>query len=494
MSKKYILSVALFTLFLSSCVSGSSTSSGHIASPDTGNSSNSSSSSSSDVEKGDGIISIYSVNDFHGKIEADDNYLGMSALQGAILDNQYYEPSSIIISAGDMWQGSYISGYDKGKSTTELMNLFPFQAMALGNHEFDWGMEVIEENQKTADFPFLCANLIDQSTGKRPDFIKDHAILQSEGYKIGLVGAIGSNLESDISSEMIKGYEFSSDLTLLQDAYDSCIAEGADVVLLALHDDEGSDYTDAIQYSNIPFIGIFGGHSHRFQNDTVSPIPYVQGGRDGEGYSCIVIDVNSSSLKSIRYEYVDSSDAYSADADFIKAVNDLIESRPPENIGYLQGYWDRTSSGNLVTKAMFEMAKKYYPDKNYDESTLLAFHNSGGIRGSYPSSSEPLLITMADIQIVSPFDNRVVLLPDRNVTEYDISGNVYYPTNISSGVKDIITINYVIDDSSDVFYSSGSEVLLNSDGSEYIIYDLIADYIRENSSESDPLRAEDFNY
>ena len=172
----------------------------------------------------------------------------------------------------------------------------------------------------------------------------------------------------------------------------------------------------------------------------------------------------------------------------------MIESRPPENIGYLQGYWDRTSSGNLVTKAMFEMAKKYYPDKNYDESTLLAFHNSGGIRGSYPSSSEPLLITMADIQIVSPFDNRVVLLPDRNVTEYDISGNVYYPTNISSGVKDIITINYVIDDSSDVFYSSGSEVLLNSDGSEYIIYDLIADYIRENSSESDPLRAEDFNY
>lgn len=103
MSKKYILSVALFTLLLSSCVSGSSTSSGHIASPDTGNSSNSSSSSSSDIEKGDGIISIYSVNDFHGKIEADDNYFGMSALQGAILDNQYYEPSSIIISAGDMW-------------------------------------------------------------------------------------------------------------------------------------------------------------------------------------------------------------------------------------------------------------------------------------------------------------------------------------------------------------------------------------------------------
>ena len=101
---------------------------------------------------------------------------------------------------------------------------------------------------------------------------------------------------------------------------------------------------------------------------------------------------------------------------------------------------------------------------------------------------------MADIQIVSPFDNRVVLLPERNVRESYISSGVFYPKEISSSIRDIITINYVIDNSSDIFYSEGSQTLENSDGSEYIIYDLIADYIRENSSETSPLKAEYFNY
>ncbi len=494
MKIKYILPITLFVVLVTSC-SAPTSSSGHVALPNTGNSSNTltSSSSSSDIES-DGIVSIYSVNDFHGKVEATDNYMGLAALQGGILNNTYYEPSSIIISAGDMWQGSYISGYDKGKSTTELMNNFPFEAMALGNHEFDWGIDIIKQNQDTADFPFLCANLIDQSSGKRPDFIRDHVILEAEGYKIGVVGAIGAYLEDDISSEMIKGYEFSDDLSILQTAYDSCINEGADVVLLALHDDQDSTYTDDIQYSGIPFIGIFGGHSHRFQNDDIPPIPYVQGGRDGEGYSCMVINFNTKSLESFRYEYINYGDENYADQDFVKAVNDLIASRPPETVGYLQGNWNKTNSGNLVTRAMFEMAKKYFPDKEYDETNLLAYHNSGGIRGSYPSSSEPLLITMADIQIVSPFDNRVVLLPERNVRESYISSGVFYPKEISSSIRDIITINYVIDDSSDIFYSEGSQTLENSDGSEYIIYDLIADYIRENSSETSPLKAEYFNY
>ena len=448
---------------------------------------------SSSSVKGDGIISIYSINDFHGKIEQTENYYGMKALQGSIMSNPYYEPTSIIISAGDMWQGSYISGYDKGKSTTELMNAFPFRAMALGNHEFDWGVDQIKANQEVASFPFLCANLIDESTGKRPEFIDDHVVLETEGYKIGLVGAIGSGLESDISSEMIKGYEFSSDVNILRTAYESCVKEGAEVVFLSLHDDQNSYYTDLIQKSGIPFMGIFGGHSHRFQNSSSYNIPYVQGGCDGEGYSYMVVDVNKKELKQIRYTYSSENHITDADASFVKLVDDLIASRPPETVGYISGYWDRTSSGNLVVKAMFEMAKKMRPDKDYDEDSLVAFHNSGGIRGEYPSSDEPILITMADIQIVSPFDNRVVLLPNRTLNSYNLSGVTYPNTNFSTQTKDIVTINYVLNDDSPIFTSEGSESLYET-GEEYIIYDLVADYIKENSSIDNPLRAEDFAF
>ncbi len=442
----------------------------------------------------DNIVTLFSINDFHGKIENTSAYNGIIALQGAIRANEHYESSSLILAAGDMWQGSYISGYDNGLSTTELMNSFSFSAMALGNHEFDWGVDTIRTNLETADFPFLCANLVDESTGSRPDFVTDHVVLETEGHKIGVVGAIGTGLESDIASEMISGYYFSSSLDLLQEAYDACIEEGAEVVVLTLHDDQNSYYTNSIQSSDIGFIGIFGGHSHSYQNESAD-VPYVQGGSDGGGYSYMVINLEEKTLETIWYEQIDDSYAGYADQDFINEVYALIESRPAEEIGYLQGNWTKTSSGKLVVRAMFEMAKTVRPDAEYDEESLIAYHNSGGIRGSYPSSDEPLLVTMSDIQIVSPFDNEVVLLPDRTISSSGLSG-VTYPSStfqFSGKVMDIVTINYVLNDVAGTMLSSvGAEPLKGEGEDVYYIYDVVADYIRNNSSEDNPLRAEDF--
>lgn len=446
------------------------------------------------VGKTDGIVTLYSINDFHGKVAQDDSYNGILAVQGAILSDLYYESSALILSAGDMWQGSYVSGYDKGKSITELMNAFPFSAMALGNHEFDWGVEQIQKNQEVSDFPFLCANLVEEESGKRPSWIKDHVVLEAEGHKIGIVGAIGAALEGDIKASALEGYEFSSDLDILSESYTACVQEGAEVVLLSLHDDQDSGYTNSIQESDIGFMGIFGGHSHQFQNEKDEKVPYVQGGSDSRGYSYMRIDLNQKELLSIRYEDVERSDLDLADSGFAKTVAKLLEERQAQPIGYLEGKWTKSKSGNLVVKAMFDMARKYYPEKNYDETNLLAIHNTGGVRGSFPESDASLEITMADIQIVSPFDNTVVILPQRKVSSGGLTKTYTYPyDNLGFVGKtiDLVVIDYLLDNTSGMFSKDGA-LPLEGEGKEAIIYDVVAEYIQENSSKDNPLRAEDF--
>jgi len=61
-----------------------------------------------------------------------------------------------------MFQGTPISNLFRGKPVIETMNRMGFDAMTLGNHEFDWGMEAFGDLRKAAAFPFLSANIIDE--------------------------------------------------------------------------------------------------------------------------------------------------------------------------------------------------------------------------------------------------------------------------------------------------------------------------------------------
>lgn len=443
-------------------------------------------------------LTVFSVNDFHGKIEQTSSYPGIVALQGAIRNNKNYNDNSIIVSSGDMFQGSYLSGKDYGLSTTKLMNNFPFEAMALGNHEFDWGINKIKDNISQASFPFLCANLLD-SNNKQADFVTDHVTIEKGNYKVGIVGAIGANLESSIKASALENYSFSSNLTYLKNAYDKCIKEGADIVLLSLHDDEDSTYTNSIQNSSIPFAGILGGHSHKFQLEN-SNMPYVQGSSDSKGYSYIKIDTTNNTVNEINYVKVNATDNKYATSYFTELVDDLISKNPVQTIGYIKGYWTKEKAANLVLKAMFQTAINLYPEKNYSESNLIAIHNTGGIRGYFPNYDTSTPITMKDVQVISPFDNKVMLLENRPIVSSqvgDSSKNYSYPSKEDLNLNnkyDIVTIDYLVSDkyAPSMFTPKGAKPIRGENQEDYIIYDLVADYINNNSSFENPIDAKNF--
>ena len=114
-------------------------------------------------------IDFYTVNDLHGKIADDDanTHPGVDELSTFFKNARKSDINVILLSAGDMWQGTSESNLTQGLLATDWMNNMGFAAMTLGNHEFDWGEAPIEENFNLAQFPFLAINIYDRETKSR---------------------------------------------------------------------------------------------------------------------------------------------------------------------------------------------------------------------------------------------------------------------------------------------------------------------------------------
>jgi hypothetical protein len=249
-------------------------------------------STASYAKKAAETIDFYSFNDVHGAAEfaydttARKYQLGINRfstyLQGVTRANP---EGSVILSSGDMWQGSADSNITHGELMTNWMNIAGFESMAIGNHEFDWGLSSIASNENLANFPFLGINIVDKN-GSRPSWANPSKVIYRSGYKIGIIGAIGK-LETSIAVTSLAGTTFRSDYaSLVHDEADRLRAEGCSLVVLSIHNGgSGDPITDGFDTTNCHNIdAVFEGHTHtRYSGLDSYGIPHVQDYANGSG-------------------------------------------------------------------------------------------------------------------------------------------------------------------------------------------------------------------
>ncbi|MDD4154879.1 MAG: hypothetical protein PHT30_05690, partial [Bacilli bacterium] len=108
-------------------------------------------------------VNLYAINDFHGAISHDSYFdePGLAKIASYLKTKRNLDPyNTVILSSGDMYQGSYEAYHNRGRVITEAMNDIGFSSMTIGNHEFDWGTEDIINNTQWADFAMLGANIM----------------------------------------------------------------------------------------------------------------------------------------------------------------------------------------------------------------------------------------------------------------------------------------------------------------------------------------------
>lgn len=195
-------------------------------------------------------LDFYAFNDLHGVFMDTAENPGVDELttylKNAYADDAAYE---IVLSSGDMWQGSVESSSNKGQLMTEWMNYMGFVSMTLGNHEYDWGSDYIAQNAQLAEFPFLGINVTDSNVDT--PYCQSSVVVERGGVKIGIIGAVGDVLSS-ISGEFTSGISFAvrNELTELVKAEAVRLRqeEGCHLVIYSIHDGYETSYPDVYDH------------------------------------------------------------------------------------------------------------------------------------------------------------------------------------------------------------------------------------------------------
>jgi len=222
---------------------------------------------------------ILSTNDTHSQLEpfgageGNDSGLGGIVRREAIIRGiRHTEPNVLVFEAGDFVQGTPYFNLFKGDAEMELMNLLGLDAVTLGNHEFDNGIEALAVMLKKADFPIVCTNYDLSSTALR-DLVKPWLVLKRGGLRIGVVGA-NIDLKGKSMTSNYEGLVYLDPLTTV-DARAGWLKKNkkCDIVVCLSHlgleykDGKPDDVTLAAKSRNIDVI--IGGHTHFYLKEPI---------------------------------------------------------------------------------------------------------------------------------------------------------------------------------------------------------------------------------
>jgi len=366
-------------------------------------------------------FTILHSNDMHGdflaEVQGAEGKLigGLSLLSGYINKVREEEENVLFVISGDMVQGSLIDSEYKGISTIEIMNYLAPDVVALGNHEFDYGLPHLLFLEKMANFPIVNANLYIKQYNKR--LMRPFIILKKAGFDILFTGIITEKVMDSLKQDSLIGSfisleEASIEVGKITNAYKN---DDIDLTILLTHIGFESDIELAGLLKKEWGVDIIiGGHSH-----TVLEKPYEENsiliaqagvGTDQIGRFDIVVDDDTNSIVDYSWKLI-PVDNKLAEPDkrleaFIDSFKDEVDRKYNTIICKLATVHTHparereTPLGNLIADALASAA----------ESDVMLV-GSGSIR----SKEMGPLVTLRDLMTCFPFDDVL--------TRYTVNGS-----------------------------------------------------------------------
>ena len=371
------------------------------------------------------VVDLYVLNDLHGKFDDTAEQPGVDELTTYLKQCRNADDIALFLSSGDMWQGSSESNLTQGLIITDWMNELDFSAMALGNHEYDWGEEAVEKNAEQAEFPLLAINVFDRNTGKRVEYAEASVMVEQGGLQIGIIGAIGdcySSISADKTEDIY--FKVGSDLTALVKAEATRLRQaGADLIVYSLHDGYGqskngvtdiagnalASYYD-VDLSNGYVDVVFEGHTHqRYVMKDRYGVYHLQNGGENKGISHVEMTVNIANGKTAM-----ATAAFVANSTYTHLEDDPLVDRLLDKyaddiaigermLGYNGRYRSSDYLCDLAARMYYEAGMERW-GAQYD-----VVLGGGFLSTRSPYDMDPGEITYGMLQMLFPFDNDLVL-------------------------------------------------------------------------------------
>ncbi|MGC2063944.1 MAG: 5'-nucleotidase C-terminal domain-containing protein [Thermodesulfovibrionales bacterium] len=359
------------------------------------------------------IISILHVNDFHGFAEpykpfGSEELLGGIASLASEVEKIRARRPVLLVSAGDMIQGHNWANLFLGESVIELMNEMQFDAMALGNHEFDFGTDVLRKRISEAHFPVLGANVAGL------DLIKPYIVKEIQGVRIAFVGVVTEDVPVTTHPRNVTGLSFLP-VAATVEKYLELLKGKADIVVVLSHIGHAVDRDLAAKVNGIT--AIIGGHSHTkvLKPVVINNTVIVQAWEHGKALGQLdlyiedrkVVGAESRLIEIRPTRDIPDTAVSRLVGKYSERVNSLLDEQVGQALTDLDGENVRsreTNLGDLVADIMRQAAQ-----------ADAAIIGGGSIRTSIKKGD----IRIKHIYAVSPFNNYIVAvrLTGRQVRE-----------------------------------------------------------------------------
>ena len=449
------------------------------------------------------VIDFYAINDLHGQLFDSEDQPGVDELTGYLAESRAKDDYSVVLSSGDMWQGSSESNLTRGEMMTEWMNHIGVTSMTLGNHEFDWDEQYLYSNLAVADFPFLAINIYDVDTDKRVDYAQPSTIVECGDAKIGIIGAVG-DCYSSISPDKVEGVKFKvgSELTALVKAESERLRnEGCDYIVYSIHDGLAKSGNGLVMNNDLAAIYdivlsngyvdlVFEAHSHyNYVLRDTSGVYHVQSGGYNSAIAHVEIELNYVTDTS-RVSTAETVKSYIYGKSEPDGIVDKLKEKYKDTIAAgdeLLGIADGYVSGDRLQQIVADTYIKFGVERWGDDYDIVLGGGYIGIRS--PKHLESGSVYYRDIYSLFPFDNNMCLcsVSGRKLLDKFINTNnsTYYISysDYGKGLKiDPNETYYIIVDTYSALYAPNGLTIIDKCEEDIFARDLLAQYIRDGGA------------
>ncbi|MDB4883729.1 MAG: cpdB, partial [Gemmatimonadetes bacterium] len=356
-------------------------------------------------------LRVIGTNDFHGALEprADNSgkrrggaaYLA-AAIQAATKSCVRPACETLIVDAGDEFQGTPASNLAFGRTVTPIFNRIGYAASALGNHEFDWGQDTLRARMRDLRYPFLGAN-VRYADGRDVPWIRDDTLITRGALRIGVIGVASVLTPSTTRASNVADLRFLDPAPIVDSLARRLRARGADYVIVLAHDGAYCDRTGATsckgeiitfaQALREPVDAIVSGHTHSLIDATIAGTPVVQARSSGTAID--VVDLGPDGTTHHVLDVVtDSITPDPAVAELVRQAVSRVAPLVNRKIAIVAEPLNRDGPqyplGNLIADAMRDVGKGD-----------VAVMNNGGIRANLQAGQA----TYGSLFEIQPFAN-----------------------------------------------------------------------------------------
>ena len=374
---------------------------------------------------------ILHTNDVHGRIVEEKGVIGDAKLATVIeQERAKSNQTTLVVDAGDAFQGLPISNSTKGEARAEILNQMQYDAMAVGNHEFDFGLDEAKKYKEILKFPLLSSNtyvngarLFEAST----IVDKDKTV---EGDEFVVIGVTTPETATKTHPKNVKGVTFTEPIAevnkVIEEIQAKALAEGKDykhyVVLAHLGVDtttpvewRGSTLAEALSKNPLlkgKRVTVIDGHSHTVESTTYGDnVTYNQTGSYLHNVGKITYKSrqllgNPSQIPAADAKKLKANPKIAAMVKEIKEKYDaenaveVVSNSPVELNGDRENVRVReTNLGNVVADSLYQ-----YGQTGFSHPTDIAVTNGGGLRETI-AKGKP--ITKGNVIAVLPFGNTI---------------------------------------------------------------------------------------